>query len=119
MFNIDFCEKINEIKNEICVILKNSSVENNKREDFNNIIDFDAIFAQDICFFDVAKNVANKINSIKINKITKRIVNEINDKITNDFENKIDSLNNASLLNVNKTISFDVEISKKIDLNFF
>ena len=100
-----------------------SSVENDKRENFDDIIDFDAIFTQNICFFDVARDVANKIDSIKINKITKRVVdevnNEINDEITNDFENKINSLDNASLLNINKTISFDIKISKEIDLNFF
>ena len=71
LFDIDFCEKVNEVKNEICAILKNSSIENDKRENFDDIIDFNIIFAQNICFFDVANNIANKIkmsrkNSIKV-----------------------------------------------------
>ena len=49
----------------------------------------------------------------------KKIDNKVNDEIKDCFENKINSLNNASSLNIDETISFNVEISKKIDLNFF
>ena len=95
-------------------------------------MNFEFIFAQNICFFDVAKSIANKVNSIKINKINsmkinkimKNVENEINNEIkneiTNDFENICEIVtNNKNSLNVDKTISFDVKISKKIDLNFF
>ena len=37
---------------------------------------FDIIVAQNICFFDVANDVANKQNSIKLN--ISNIANEIN-----------------------------------------
>ena len=40
----------------------------------------------------------NKINSIKIFDETN---NEVNKKMINNFENKINSLNNASLLDIN------------------
>ena len=59
-----------------------------KRENFDDMSDFEIIFAQNICFFDIAKSVANKINSIKF---FDEIKSEINDEITNDFENKISS----------------------------
>ena len=72
--------------------MKNSSIESDNRENFDNIIDFDVIFAQNICFFDVSKNVANKIDSMKINKIMKKIDDEINDEIEN-VASKVDSLN--------------------------
>ena len=54
---------------KIDAFLRNSSIENDNREDFDDIIDFDIIFARNFNFFDIAKNVANKINKIKINKI--------------------------------------------------
>ena len=81
-----------------------------RRESFDDIIDFDAIFAQNICIFDDAKRVANKtnsikineINSMKINKIMKKVENEINDEVSNeitsDFENKIISLNRDEIV---------------------
>ena len=93
MFDVDFCEKINEkIKNEIDAFFKNSSIESDNREDFDDIIVFDIIFAQNINFFDIVKkianDVANKINSIKVNKIMKNLENEISDEIKDCFENE-------------------------------
>ena len=91
---------VKKVKNEIDAFLKNSSIESDNREDFDDVIDFDVIFVQNINFFDVIKSVANKIDLIEINKIIKRIDNkvndEINDEMTNDFENEINSLNNAN-----------------------
>ena len=63
--------------------MKNSSIESDKRKSFDDIIDFNVIFAQNIYFFDVANDVANKI---KIDKIIENVENEINDEVTNDFE---------------------------------
>ena len=94
------------------MLLKNSSIESDNREDFDDIIDFNVIFAQNICFFNVANKIneikINKINSIKINKINfvevnkimKNVENEVNDEIENFCENMT---NNASSLNINKT----------------
>ena len=45
---------------------KNFDINLDKREDFDETIDFDANVVQNICFFNVANNVANKINSIKL-----------------------------------------------------
>ena len=63
---------------DIKAIRKNSSIKSNKREDFNDIIDFDIIFAQNIRFFNVANNVANnianKIYLIKVNKTIKKLI---------------------------------------------
>ena len=88
-----------------------------KRESFNDIINFDIIFTQNICIFYVAKKVANKTNSIKINeinlikvnKIIKKVYNKVNDEISNEisnyFENKIENIfdetNNTNSLNIN------------------
>ena len=127
LFNVDFCEKVNKVESEIYAILKNSSIESDKREDFDDIIDFNVIFAQNINFFDVSKNVANKINSIKINKIDsikinkimKKVDEKVSDEVKDCLENEINSLNNANSLNINETILFNVEILKKVDLNFF
>ena len=98
----------------------------NKRESFDDIIDFNAIVIQNIEFFDVAKSVANKINSTKINKIIESVENEINDevnnKVINDFENVcenvFDEANNANSLDKNETISFNIKVLKEINLNF-
>ena len=65
--------------------MKNSSIESDKRENFDDIIDFDVIFAQNICFFDIANDVANKI---KVNKIMKNVENKVNDEVKNCFENE-------------------------------
>ena len=85
--------------------MKNSSIENDKRDDFDDI-NFEIIFAQNICFFDIA----NKINEIKINKKMKKIDNEINDEIKKNFENiyenVFDETNNANSLNINCTSFF-------------
>ena len=116
MFDVDFCEKMNKIKSEICAILKNSSVENDKREDFDDIINFDIIFAQNICFFDVTRNVANKINSMRF---FDEIENEISDEVTNDFENFCENMtNNASSLNINDTSFLNVDFASFV-ANFF
>ena len=92
--DIDIDENVDD---EIDAFFKNSSIESDNREDFDNIIDFDAIFAQNIYFFNVAKSVANKIDSMKINKINStkffdEIESEVNDEVTNDFEDKLSSL---------------------------
>ena len=118
--DVDVDENIDEkIKSKIDAFLRNSSIKSNNHENFDDI-DFEITFAQNICFFNIAKNIANKINSIKINKIIKSVENKINDEIKKDFENICENVkDNASSLNVNETISFDVKISKKIDLNFF
>ena len=44
---------------------KNFNTNLNRRESFDDA-NFDAICTQNICFFDVANDVANKINSIKL-----------------------------------------------------
>ena len=85
------------VDDEVNALFRNSSIESDNREDFDDIINFDAIFAQNICFFDVAKSVANKINSMKVDKIdsTKffdEVKNEVNDEVTSDFEDKLSSL---------------------------
>ena len=92
--DIDICEKIDER-----VIDKNLSTSLDRRESFDDIA-FETIFAQNICFFDVVENIANKINKInkiEINKIVKNVEDEVNDEvsdeITSDFENKTISLN--------------------------
>ena len=108
--NID--KNVNKkINKKISIFLRNSNIENNKREDFDDI-NFETIFAQKIYFFDIAKNVANKINSIKINKIntTKlnkiiNVENKVNDKVKNYLENK------TILLNTNKTNSLKNEVN--------
>ena len=94
------------IRNIIAILNTNL----NKRESFNNINNFEIIFAQNFRFFNIANNVANnivynivnKINSIKVNKIIKNVKNEVNNevnnKITSNFKNKI------NLLNKDKTI---------------
>ena len=94
----------------------------NRRESFDDT-SFEIIFAQNIRFFDVAKNVANNINSMKINKIMKNVENEIKDEVNDDFKNKMISLNKDETIWLNikikAKISLDVKISKKVDLDFF
>ena len=102
LFDVDFCEKINEkINDEIDALFKNSSIENDNREDFDDITNFDVIFAQNIDFCDIAKSVANKIIKRVDDEVNDEVNDEINDEITNDFENKINSLNNTSSQNIN------------------
>ena len=100
LFDNDFCEKIDEkVNDEIDTFFRNSSIESDNREGFDDIIDFDVIFAQNIDFFDVAKSVANKI----IKRVDDEVSDEISDEVTNDFENEINSLNinDTSFLNIN------------------
>ena len=54
---------------------KSFDTKNDKRESFNDI-SFDIIVAQNICFFDIANDVANKQNSIELN--ISNIANVIN-----------------------------------------
>ena len=70
--------------------MKNSNIKSDKRESFDDIIDFDIIFTQNICFFNVANDVANKI---EINKIINNVKNKVNDEIKRVFEDKTNSLN--------------------------
>ena len=78
---------------------RNFDTRSDKRENFDDM-SFDIIVAQNICFFDVANDVANKQNSIKLN--ISNIANEINvfDEIkrvwifASSFANKINSLKN-------------------------
>ena len=57
--------------------LRNFDTKNNKRESFD-VINFDIIVAQNICFLDIANNVANNINSLKLNVASKiKIIDEI------------------------------------------
>ena len=95
MFDIDFCEKINQkIKSEIDAFLKNLNIESDKRNDFDDI-NFEIIFAHDVCFFDIANeiNKINKINLMKMKKIMKNVENKINDEIESCFANKTILLN--------------------------
>ena len=120
LFDINFYEKINEkVKNEIDTFFKNSNIESDNRDDFD-VINFETISTQDICFLNIAKSVANRANSIEINKIIENVENEVNDEVTNDFENKINSLNKDETTWLNIEIaSIVVTISKNVDLNFF
>ena len=113
LFDINFCEKINEKKsNEINTFLRNLSTNLNKHESFNNIIVFNVIIAQNICVFDIAKNVANKINKIKINKIIKSVKNKVNDEVNDDFKIICENVtNNTSSLNIN--------FANVLNINFF
>ena len=105
LVDVDVDKNVDEkIDKKIDAFLKSSSIENDNRENFDDIIDFDAIFVQNICFFDVA----NKINSINVNKIIKNVENEINDEVNDeiidDFEDIYENVtNNASFLDINKT----------------
>ena len=93
-----------------------------RRESFDDA-NFDAIVAQNICVFDVAKSVANKvnkINKIEINKIIESVENkvsdEVNDEITSDFKDKTISLD------TNETSSLENEVNicfKDFVANFF
>ena len=60
--NINENENIN--KND--AFSRNFDTRNDKRESFDEIIDFDIIVAQNICFFDVTSDIASKKNSIKL-----------------------------------------------------
>ena len=97
--DVDICEKIDKR-----VIDKNLSIDLDKHESFDDIA-FETIFAQNICFFDVVKNVANKINSIKIDKInTIKIFDEIKSKVNDEIKDFCENVtNNASSLSINKT----------------
>ena len=55
---------------------RNLNTSLDKRESFDDA-NFDAIVAQNICVFDVANNVLNKINSIEFDIRFFDIVNEI------------------------------------------
>ena len=114
LFDIDFCEKINEKKSDkIDAFLKNLNTSLNRRESFDDVNDFEIIFAQNICFFDVAKNVANKVNSIKINKINSIKINKVMKKVDNKINDEIKSCleNKTILLNTNETSSLENEIN--------
>ena len=79
----------------INVTKENLNTSFDKRENFDDDIDFDIIFTRNICFFDVA----NKANLIKI---FDEIKNEINNEITNDFEDFCEKVtNNTRFLDVN------------------
>ena len=97
----------------------------NKRESFDDIDRFEATFAQNICFFDVAKNVASKIkkdrvNSMKINKIIESVEDEVSDEVKNDFENDCENVFDvAKNIKFEAKVSFVVKTSKNVDLNFF
>ena len=76
------------------------------------MMNFDIIFAQNICFFDVT----NKINEIKINKIMKKIDNEISDEISNEVNDKVEKFcENIA----NKTISLNAIETNFLNINFF
>ena len=80
---------------------KNFDTNLNKRESFNDT-SFNAIVAQKICVFDVANDILNKINSIKLDIKFFDVVNEVKivdevEKIwiiANLFANEINSLEN-------------------------
>ena len=109
--DIDNSKNVDEIlENEIDTLLRNSNIENDNRENFDDIIDFDIIDAQNICVFDIAKNVANEINKIKINKTIKEIENEVSNEVKKTFEdiceNVFDEANNTNSLDINCTSFF-------------
>ena len=62
---------------------KNFDTNLNKRESFNDT-SFNAIVAQKICVFDVANDILNKINSIKLDIKFFDVVNEV--KIVDEVE---------------------------------
>ena len=113
LFDVDFCKKVNEKKSdEIDTLLRNLSTNLNKRESFNDMSDFETIFAQNICFFDVA----NKINEIKINKIMKEIDDEISDEVNDEMSDKVEKFcENIA----NKTISLNAIETNFLNIDFF
>ena len=123
LFGVGFCEGVGGVENEIGAILKNLGVGSGKREDFGDVIGFDAISAQDICFFGVARGVAGKVGSMKVGKVTEGVAGGVSGgvsgEITGGFEGEIDSLGNAGLLGVGRTVSFGVGVSEGVDLGFF
>ena len=95
--DIDIDENVDEKISD--TISKNLNKNLDKREDFDDM-NFEFIFAQNICFFDVAKNVANKINSIAV-------FDEIKSEISDEIENFCENIANKTIsLNVNETNFF-------------
>ena len=117
LFDVDFDKEINE--EIIDALFDNLRTNFDKRESFDDIINFDFIFAQNICFFDVAKSVANKINLIKVDKIISikifdEINDEVNDEVINDFENICENIFDV----VNKSNSININFANFV-ANFF
>ena len=109
MTNKLFIVKYVFVNIDIEIMRKNSNINNDKRENFDNI-NFKTNFARNIYFFNILKNVVNKVNTIKINKmnlikIFDEIKSEINDQIKvclkNTCENVFDAIDKTSLLNIN------------------
>ena len=94
LFNIDVDVEIDIDENDI--LSKKFRTNLDKRESFDDA-NFDVICAQNICFFDVTNDVANNVNSLKLNVASKiKIVDEIKSVwiVASLFANKINSLEN-------------------------
>ena len=102
LFDVDFCEKVDEEISD--AFSRNLDTDLDRRDGFDDSIDFEIIFAQNNCFFDVAKSVANKVDSIEVDKAMKRVDDEVSDEVSDEvadgFEGEIDSLGNAGSLGI-------------------